>query len=170
VAEKVNNTLASQTYRLINEVFLVGDDIDRQLFTNFGLTVRQYHLLAWLNVRDQAGLTELATLLLCDKSNVTGIVRRLEAAGLIEKVASVDRRFTMVRLTETGRTIQQAAQVVLEQSITDRFKNVPELEHEQIQNLLLNFASHLRTYLSTTDLKSIKKVSAVPHVSLVADE
>ncbi len=144
----VSDALILDTYRLINEVFLLGDDIDRQLFSRFSLTVRQYHLLNWLDKRGQAGLSELAQLLLCDKSNITGIVRRLISAGLIEKVPSTDRRFTVVRLTDAGRRLHAEAERALLQSIAIRFVEVPPSEHEQLQKLLLGMHGHLRAHLS----------------------
>ncbi|MBX3066678.1 MAG: MarR family transcriptional regulator [Anaerolineae bacterium] len=146
---------SSDTYRLINEVFIVGDDIDRQLFNRFSLTVRQYHLLNWLHHKGQASLTELANLLLCDKSNVTGIVRRLKAAKLIEEMPKSDRRFTTVRLTEAGDKVHQEATQLLEESIAKRFAKVGAEEHAQIQHLLTDLHQHLRAYLANGHLKGI---------------
>ena len=134
------------TYRLINEVFLVGDDIDKQVVSSFSLTVRQYHLLNWLSIRGQASLSELADLLLCDKSNVTGIARRLFAAGMIEKVANADRRFTYIRLTEAGEHVRQEAATALRESILTRFGTVPDDDHEQLQQLLVQVHHRLRSY------------------------
>lgn len=132
-------------------MFLLGDDIDRQLFSRFALTVRQYHLLNWLNKRGQASLSELALLLLCDKSNVTGIVRRLVAAHLIEKVPSADRRFTMVCLTPDGKRIHDQAETALMASIEARFHCIPESEHEQLQQLLTHIQERLHRYMDTTE-------------------
>lgn len=137
------------TYRLINEVFLIGDDIDRHLFSQFSLTVRQYHLLNWLDLKGQAGLTELADLLLCDKSNVTHIARRLLAAKLIEQVPDNDRRFTVVRMTAAGRDAHAKAKAALTDSIFARFASVPEIEHQQIQTLLNTMHARLRSYLDS---------------------
>jgi len=143
--------LALRTYRLINEVFLLGDDIDRQLFNRFTLTVRQYHLLNWLSVKGPSGLSELADMLLCDKSNVTGIVRRLTSAGLIERVSTADRRFTKVRLTETGQKIHDEAEKALMESINSRFTGVPDEEHEELQKLLVEMHERLRHYLGRAE-------------------
>lgn len=140
--------MAFNTYRLINEVFLLGDDIDRQIFSQFALTVRQYHLLNWLAQKGECSLTELADLLLCDKSNVTGIVRRLSAAGYIEKVQTTDRRFTKVRLTDTGRAIYDRACSALDTSIAERFATVSDGEHEEFQQLLIEMHTRLRTHIA----------------------
>ena len=48
-------------------------------------------------------MSALAGLLMCDNSNVTGIVDRLEALGLVERQpAERDRRVKAVALTEQG--------------------------------------------------------------------
>jgi DNA-binding MarR family transcriptional regulator len=144
--------ISQDTYRLINEVFLLGDDIDRQLFSRFSLTVRQYHLLNWLEVRGQASLSQLANLLLCDKSNVTGIVRRLRAAGLIEDVPTTDRRFTTVRLTEAGREVHCRAKELLSRTIEARFTEVTDEQHKELQELLIFVHQRLRQYIDTGEL------------------
>lgn len=158
--------MALRTYGLINEVFLVGDDIDRQLFARFSLTVRQFHLLNWLAMRNECGLSELADFLLCDKSNVTGIVRRLVAAGLIEKVSNADRRYTKVRLTALGRQVHHEAESALRDSIEARFMNVPESEHEALQGLLARMHAQLYAFLSADDAPATSPIS----VSSVARE
>lgn len=148
-------SLPADTYRLINEVFLIGDDIDRQLFSRFSLTVRQYHLLNWLHRKGQASLTELANLLLCDKSNVTGIIRRLKTAKLIEELPKSDRRYTTVRLTEAGRLIHQQVSAVLEESVATRFANVRESDHVAVQKLLEMIYGHLHDYLEHDHFKVV---------------
>jgi DNA-binding MarR family transcriptional regulator len=56
-------------------------------------------------------MSALAGLLMCDNSNVTGIVDRLEALGLVERrPAARDRRVKAVGLTERGRELRGALQ------------------------------------------------------------
>ena len=61
----------------------------------------------------------LAQQLFCDPSNVTGIVDRLEARGLIERRSSeTDRRVKIIRLTAEGQRVR--AEVV------ERMSSPPE--------------------------------------------
>jgi DNA-binding MarR family transcriptional regulator len=143
---------SQDTYRLINEVFLLGDDIDRQLFSRFSLTVRQYHLLNWLDIHGQASLSQLANLLLCDKSNVTGIVRRLRTAKLIEDVPTTDRRFTTVRLTDAGREVHCRAKEILNRTVEARFAGVSDEQHADVQSLLKVLHQRLRHYIDSGEL------------------
>jgi DNA-binding MarR family transcriptional regulator len=51
---------------------------------------------------------ELAQMMHCDNSNMTGIVDRLEERGLVERTQAVgDRRVRLIALTEEGREIRE---------------------------------------------------------------
>jgi MarR family transcriptional regulator, organic hydroperoxide resistance regulator len=53
-------------------------------------------------------MSELASRLACDSSNVTGLVDRLEAGGLVARQpSSEDRRVKHVVLTEAGQAMRQ---------------------------------------------------------------
>jgi DNA-binding MarR family transcriptional regulator len=53
-------------------------------------------------------MTELAALLACDNSNVTGLIDRLEARGLVTRRSSMqDRRVKHVVLTAAGRRLRE---------------------------------------------------------------
>lgn len=68
----------------------------------YGLTSTQAKVLAQLE--GPVPMRGLATLLACDASNVTGIVDRLEARGLVRREASAaDRRVKNVVATGEGR-------------------------------------------------------------------
>jgi DNA-binding MarR family transcriptional regulator len=68
-----------------------------------GLTSVQAKALAAV-LREPLPMRRLAELLACDASNVTGIVDRLEARGLIRReVSASDRRVKNVVATEAGR-------------------------------------------------------------------
>ena len=64
---------------------------------------------AFRELRQPLSMGELADRLLCDASNVTGIVDRLEARGLVERQADPDdRRVKRLVLTDAGRELWQA--------------------------------------------------------------
>ncbi|MFI1971074.1 MarR family transcriptional regulator [Streptomyces cinnamoneus] len=71
-----------------------------------GLTSVQAKLLSQL--KGPVPMRGLATLLVCDASNVTGIVDRLEARGLVRREPDpADRRVKNVVATDEGREIIQ---------------------------------------------------------------
>ena len=63
---------------------------------------------ALLQLDSPLPMTELAVLLACDNSNVTGLIDRLEARGLVApQPSSEDRRVKHVVLTATGRRLRE---------------------------------------------------------------
>ncbi|MGG8406960.1 MarR family winged helix-turn-helix transcriptional regulator [Streptomyces sp. 12297] len=71
---------------------------------HYGLTSTQARVLAQLN--GPLPMRGLAALLVCDASNVTGIVDRLEARDLVRREADpADRRVKNVVATDAGREI-----------------------------------------------------------------
>jgi len=76
------------------------------------LTIPQAMLLRQLG--DALPMNEAAGKLHCDPSNVTGIVDRLEARGLIERRSvPTDRRVKQLALTPAGRRLRQRAEAIL---------------------------------------------------------
>jgi DNA-binding MarR family transcriptional regulator len=77
------------------------------LCEEFGLTAMQGHTLRLLDADRPVAMSALADHLVCDASNVTGIVDKLEARGLIVRQnAGHDRRVKMLAVTEKGRAMQ----------------------------------------------------------------
>ena len=63
---------------------------------------------ALLQLASPLPMNELATELACDNSNVTGLVDRLEARGLVARQASPeDRRVKHIVLTEAGARLRE---------------------------------------------------------------
>ncbi|MBX3055682.1 MAG: MarR family transcriptional regulator [Anaerolineae bacterium] len=93
-------------YNLLKETFIVIDDGDRRLFHRFGLTPPRFYVL--LHVSEEPGISssDLSQKLLCDKSNVTRIVKGLEATGYLERRPhESDGRAQRLYLTPQGATI-----------------------------------------------------------------
>ncbi|EPZ51697.1 MarR family protein [Bacteriovorax sp. BAL6_X] len=73
--------------------------------SNFKLTKPQFDVLVILHLTDQESVTttQLADELLVSKANITGIVKRLEAANLIKKaIDENDTRSKKITLTQDG--------------------------------------------------------------------
>lgn len=75
-----------------------------------------------------SSMSDLATLMHCDASNVTGIVDRLEARGFIERRPdSADRRVKRLIVTDVGR----AHRARLETQLLSTFPGVARLTEAQ---------------------------------------
>ncbi len=78
-----------------------------KLAENHDLTVVQLHALGVLNPGESIPMNRLSCVLLCDASNVTGIVDRLLAAEYIERKENPDdRRVKMISLTPQGEALR----------------------------------------------------------------
>lgn len=89
------------------------------LAAEFELSPVQAHVVRQLGEGPLA-MSTLANYLSCDASNVTGLVDRMEARGLVERRSSEqDRRVKMLVLTESG--------VALRERLLERLAEPPEL-------------------------------------------
>ena len=76
----------------------------------FGLSPPQLNVLRMLGPGVELPMSALAGMLYCDPSNVTGLVDRLEARGLIERRADPeDRRVKRLASTAEGRRLRDRA-------------------------------------------------------------
>lgn len=102
--------MKSAGLELIEEVLATAAVFMREsqrLFRPHGLTAAQFNVLGVLVV-EGGGVRQqrLSELLVVDRSNITGLVDRLEKAGWVERQADPeDRRAHRVVVTETGRTL-----------------------------------------------------------------
>src|ERR687888_2072266 len=93
----------AEAWRLVRELMIASRPHYLAVLQDVGLSAVQG--MALLQLRDDEPLTmsALAAALRCDNSNVTGIVDRLEAAGLVERrPAPHDRRVKSVAVTAHG--------------------------------------------------------------------
>ncbi len=73
-----------------------------------GLTPMQGHALRSLDPDRPSPMSVLADMLICDASNVTAIVDKLESRGLIVRQgAENDRRIKMLAVTPQGREVRE---------------------------------------------------------------
>ena len=99
-------------YALINAVMATADTFLREsqrLFRPHGVTGAQYNVLNAL-AENPGGLSqrELSDWLVVDRSNVTGLLDRMEKAGWVRRTDHPeDRRVYRVVLTPAGRALWQ---------------------------------------------------------------
>ena len=73
-----------------------------------GVTTAQYGILLELMRSGPLMLTELSDLIFRSNSTITALIDRLEADGLVKRLAhETDRRVTLVELTPAGRELME---------------------------------------------------------------
>jgi DNA-binding MarR family transcriptional regulator len=101
----------------------------------YGLTPVQAKVLG-AAVRAPLPMRALAEQLVCDASNVTGIVDRLEARGLVRREAGPqDRRIKIVTATDEGRAALHAVREDME-SVNDALGRLTDAERDQLYDIL----------------------------------
>src|SRR3954467_12621616 len=102
-----DTTAQHQAWRLMLGLFFEQRGRMLAVAQEFGLAPQQAFALMSLEPDAPIKLSDLASKLRCDNSNVTGIADRLEAAGLAERRAHpTDRRVKTLVLTERGGTVR----------------------------------------------------------------
>lgn len=149
--------LEQEVTRLISRVFIHLDDSDRQLMRMFGLTVTQYWALVHLEDGEGRSLSELANLLICDKSNVTSIVDKLEAAGLAERRhgKAGDRRYTRVVLTQQGQQLRKSVMTARDHLVESRLGSLGIDELHQLILSLQHAADVLQAQFDGNEIPNL---------------
>lgn len=96
--------------RMLSTTKLVSQEVRRRLRAEFGATLPQFDLMAQLyRERDGLRLGELSKRTMVTNGNVTGLVERLEADGMVlRETPDGDRRVTVAKLTPKGETLFSA--------------------------------------------------------------
>jgi DNA-binding MarR family transcriptional regulator len=146
-----------EAYRQLSAAFIemdVGDGRFLQAFSRWLglasdiiLTIPHFWALVHLGDPDGHTMMELAQLLLCDKSNVTAIVDKLEERGWATRVRGKagDRRFTSVVLTPAGRRVRDLAVPAHTAWVSTRFAGLSDADLAQLAGLLSAVRPGLQT-------------------------
>jgi DNA-binding MarR family transcriptional regulator len=140
--------LMLQNYSLIQQIFLLGDDLDRRLLAGFNLSVSRFNLLKHLSDRGPLTATDLCTLLLCDKANVTRLLDGLEREGLVKRTPDQnDGRRTCITLTHPGETRLQEANMAYKASVINRFSGMSLRDKSSLNETLNQIKNALQKQL-----------------------
>src|SRR2546422_2725040 len=122
----------------------------KQRLAPYGVTPVQYALLKVLWEQDDQSGAELGERLLLDSATMTGLLDRLEQAGLIERKAhATDRRVNRVVLTARGRDLQTPLDHEMDQMNQDFLGEFAPSEAMLLRNLLTTIAGQKRTKRAT---------------------
>lgn len=112
------------------------------------LTYPQYLVLVTLWRKQQSTIKEIGEALSLDTGTLTPLLKRMEAAGLIERHRDTeDERVVNIHITQAGKAIQEKAACVPESLLTASAMNEEELD--EINSTIM----HLLQKLNGTDKK-----------------
>lgn len=104
------------------------------------LTLPQFHLLGCLYITNEPQpMSSLAHVMSCDASNVTGLIDRMVAVGLVERVEHPkDRRVKLIRITNEGTVVYTETLAVASKSVDDQIHSaLTKEEHEAFRSLIV---------------------------------
>jgi DNA-binding MarR family transcriptional regulator len=122
---------------LIHAGQLLEDRIESALGT-VGLSLAKYRVLALLtDAAETLTLSDLAEKASCVRSNITQLVDRLEADGLVQRIDDpADRRVKRAQLTPLGKERYAAGVQQMERVQTEFTAEVPEIERRALARVL----------------------------------
>ena len=122
--------------------------IDREtvrLLRRFDLSVAQFDVIAQVGARESRTQQELADALLVTKGNITQLLARLEARGLIERRAEAGRRGKRIFLTDAGWALNREAVPAQEALIASLVGRLPAEDQDELNQILRRFQQLLAT-------------------------
>lgn len=125
-----------EAYTLLRQIHSLMETYNRYDLRSEDLTVPQFMILNYTN-SDGVPLSEISARMLCDNSNLTGIVDRLIAKGFVERRPDPqDRRVSLICLTQAGSEKLRSLRPRHHASVSRRMRNLSEEEVAQLRNLL----------------------------------
>ena len=124
--------------RLLSCANQIEQDVRQELRSKFGMTLPRFDLLSQLE-RAPDGLTmgELSRRLMVTSGNVTGLIDRLVAEGLVQRAPMPnDRRAHIVKLTPDGLAAFRAILPNHEAVIAEKLGAMKKADLQQLQTLL----------------------------------
>jgi DNA-binding MarR family transcriptional regulator len=124
--------------RLLSSKIMIESEIRRRLRDKFDITLPRFDLMAQLD-KAPAGmkLGELSQRLMVSNGNITGLVDRLVAQGLLDRQpAPNDRRAQLVKLTAEGRRTFRAMASAHEDWIAELFADLNAGDRTTLMRLL----------------------------------
>lgn len=148
----LNTPIEMPGHQVVLGVVLTGEMLAKEgarLLRPFKLTDSQFNMLMLLKFQAEAdgavSQTQLGRMLLVNRSNVTGLVDRLEKAGLLERTSGgEDRRVKRVRLTTAGRKLVERAEKAYYQRIEEITGTLSEGEVKALGQMLEKIRAGIR--------------------------
>jgi DNA-binding MarR family transcriptional regulator len=118
----------------------------RPVFAAHDLTGPQWRVFRMLGEADTAGLTpgQISDELRVTPGNTTGIVDKLEEAGLIERVPHPeDRRAILIRFTERGAAVYAELRPAFDRRVAEVFACLSPAEQRDLTAALRKVLAHV---------------------------
>jgi DNA-binding MarR family transcriptional regulator len=127
-------------------IYLVTESrrLSKDEASQYGVTPTQLSVLKLLHEIGDLSLGTLSREIRAHNSTVTGIVDRMEAAGLVERARSEeDRRVWIIRLTAQGRRVAEKAKVSPWEILRNALAELPPADQERLTGILKKLVTNV---------------------------
>lgn len=133
----MNESPASMSFLMLGTLHGMEAHLESAL-GRVGLSLAKFRTLSQLvEAKEPVPLGSLADRCACVRSNMTQLVDRLEADGLVERVSDAsDRRSVRAALTEQGRARHAEGAGILEQAEREVFARLGEADKASLARLV----------------------------------
>lgn len=145
------NPIRRSAHEALLNIVLTGTMLEKEGdrgLRPLGLTDAQLNVLMLLKYQsspDGINQTRLGQMLLVNRSNVTGLIDRMEQAGWVERLADpTDRRVNLVRLTGDGQKLLGKAERVYYARVDEVMNALSAKEHAQLCRILERVRARLQ--------------------------
>jgi len=130
--------------RLLRASRIIEAELRERLSRQFDTTLPRFDVMAALyRTPDGMLMSDLSRFLLVSNGNVTGIVDRLVAEGLVQRgQRNGDRRTSIVRLTKAGRDLFKTMAAGHERWVSELLAGVTKSDARQLTSMLKAFRSN----------------------------
>ncbi len=155
----MDDPFTNLTLRALRRILRAADRDTRLLATTTGLTPSQLGVLQEVGRHSALPPTSIASATGISPANVTAIVDRLLAKGLVMRQRGhVDRRQILVSLTDEGRILSDKAPEALQERFLAAFRALPEWERAMI----LASLERLGALMDVQDIDAAPLIDAGP--------
>lgn len=145
------NPIRSKPHEALMNIVVTGTLLSKQadiVLKPRGLTASQFNVLMLLKYQssdgkiNQSGLSEM---LLVNRSNITGLVDRLERAGWVKRIPDrIDRRVKYIQITDEGVRVLDEAEQVYFQGVESVMSSLSNAECNALCRALEEIRKQLR--------------------------
>lgn len=153
----LKEAIRHQGHEAIMSVVLTGAILAKEgdrILRPFGITDSQFNVLMLVKYQSEEGQinqTQLGRMLLVNRSNVTGLIDRMEQAGWVQRSAEKgDRRVKQISLTNKGTQLVNQAEKAYFERLEEIVNPIPKNQVEQLLKALEKIRGAIRDESSSS--------------------
>lgn len=137
VERETPTTVSDNVLISLRRIIQAIDLHSRQLVRQHGITTPQLIILKQIHDNQPITVSKVAKQISLKQATVTDILNRLEKKGLVQREKDTgDRRRVLVKETDAGKRLLDAAPSPLQETFLDKFENLEEWQKHMILSSL----------------------------------